>query len=80
MGKELRVVLDAMGGDNAPASTVEGAVLAVRQNPDVTVILCGQTEPVRAEMNFARSESCMRSWPVLWPLAGPNRPRLCVYA
>ena len=51
MGKELRVVLDAMGGDNAPASTVEGAVLAVRQNPDVTVILCGQTEPVRAEFS-----------------------------
>ena len=27
----MKIIIDAMGGDNAPRSTVEGAVLAVRE-------------------------------------------------
>ena len=50
MQDQLRVVLDAMGGDNAPAATVEGAVEAVRENGSVTVILTGQTGAIEDEL------------------------------
>ena len=41
-----KVVLDAMGGDNAPAEVVKGAVDAVSSRDDIKVILVGQ-EAVR---------------------------------
>ncbi|MDO8281179.1 MAG: phosphate acyltransferase PlsX [Thermodesulfovibrionia bacterium] len=37
----MRISLDAMGGDHAPATTVQGAVEAVRECKDLTVILVG---------------------------------------
>ncbi len=45
----LRIAVDAMGGDHAPANAVEGAVLAARELGD-TVVLVGQEPAVRAEM------------------------------
>ena len=43
-----RVVLDAMGGDLAPAATVEGAVDAARDGIAVTIV--GDEERLRAEL------------------------------
>lgn len=40
----MRVALDLMGGDNAPASVVDGAVLAADAAPDVDVVLVGPTD------------------------------------
>ncbi|MBE7075708.1 MAG: phosphate acyltransferase PlsX [Clostridiales bacterium] len=37
----MKVVVDAFGGDNAPLEVVEGAVLAIKQNKDLTVVLTG---------------------------------------
>ncbi len=37
----MKVVVDAFGGDNAPLEVVEGAILAVRKNKDLSVILTG---------------------------------------
>ncbi len=37
----MKVVIDAFGGDNAPLEIVEGAVLAVNECKDLTVVLCG---------------------------------------
>lgn len=37
----MKVVVDAFGGDNAPLEIVEGAVLAVDKNKDLTVVLTG---------------------------------------
>lgn len=45
----MRIALDAMGGDHAPASEVEGAVLAVREY-GVEVVLVGDDALVREEM------------------------------
>lgn len=48
----MRVALDAMGGDHAPGPIVAGAVQAVRENQDVTVVLVGdrsQIEPCLAQ-------------------------------
>lgn len=45
----MRVALDAMGGDHAPAAEVEGAALAVREY-GVEVILVGDETLVREEL------------------------------
>lgn len=46
----VRVVLDAMGGDYAPRVPVEGALWALREIPELHVILVGQEERIRAEL------------------------------
>jgi glycerol-3-phosphate acyltransferase PlsX len=48
----MRIVLDAMGGDDAPVSPVAGAVLAAREyaDRDLTIILVGKEDVVRAEL------------------------------
>lgn len=43
----MKVVVDAFGGDNAPLEVVEGACLALKQNKDLTVILCGDEKKIR---------------------------------
>jgi glycerol-3-phosphate acyltransferase PlsX len=48
--KPVRVALDAMGGDYAPAVVVEGGLEAARLY-DVEVILVGREEAVRAELD-----------------------------
>ncbi len=45
----LTIAVDAMGGDNAPKSEVEGAILATRDLP-VKVVLVGVEAIVRAEL------------------------------
>src|SRR5262249_6819555 len=37
----MRIALDAMGGDHAPGPIVAGAVQAVAENPDMSVVLVG---------------------------------------
>jgi glycerol-3-phosphate acyltransferase PlsX len=47
----MLIALDAMGGDHAPGPIVAGAVHAVAENPDVSVVLVGdraQVEPALA--------------------------------
>jgi len=37
----MRIAIDAMGGDNAPQAVVEGAMAAVKERPDVEIVLVG---------------------------------------
>ena len=46
----VRVALDALGGDHAPGAVVAGAVLAVRADPGLTVVLVGPPNLCRAEV------------------------------
>ena len=47
----IRVALDAMGGDNAPAVELEGAVQALKELPPTFVIqLVGKTDVIEAEL------------------------------
>ena len=41
MAEQVRVVVDAMGGDNAPVEPVKAAVEAVTERQDIKVILTG---------------------------------------
>lgn len=45
----MRIVLDAMGGDNAPGEVVKGAVLAAREY-GIEVVLVGREDVIRAEL------------------------------
>src|SRR5437870_6913519 len=55
MSERVRIALDAMGGDHAPHEIVKGAILAAFQYP-VEVILVGQEEKVRRELEAAGSQ------------------------
>jgi glycerol-3-phosphate acyltransferase PlsX len=46
----MRIALDAMGGDRAPAALVDGAVRALRAFDDVEIVLVGVPERVSAEL------------------------------
>ena len=47
----MKIALDAMGGDLAPASTVAGALQALKKYPDIELILVG--DQTRIEKEFA---------------------------
>ena len=50
MSETVRVVVDAMGGDNAPGESVKGAVEAVQAEKDIKVFLVGRQDAVNAEL------------------------------
>ena len=50
MAEQVRVVVDAMGGDNAPAEPVKAAVEAVTERQDIKVILTGKQEVIDKEL------------------------------
>ena len=50
MAELVKVVVDAMGGDNAPGEIVKGAVEAVNENQNIIVYLTGKEDVVRAEL------------------------------
>jgi glycerol-3-phosphate acyltransferase PlsX len=53
---EIRIVVDAMGGDFAPASVVRGSLDALRERPGAfTVILVGPRDRIGAELKAAGS-------------------------
>lgn len=51
MENKTVVVVDAMGGDNAPGEIVKGAVGAVNKSDRVQVILTGKEDVIRAELS-----------------------------
>ena len=42
----MRIVLDAMGGDNAPGIEIDGAIEAVKELKDITVVLVGKKDVI----------------------------------
>ncbi len=44
----IKVAVDAMGGDHAPAEIVKGCAMAVRSEPDVYIYAVGRTEEIEA--------------------------------
>lgn len=51
----MRIIVDAMGGDNAPRSTVEGAVLAAREF-GVELALVGREQEMKACLDAVQAE------------------------
>lgn len=50
MSKEIKIVVDAMGGDNAPAAPIQGAALAVQAKDNIRIVLVGQEKVIREEL------------------------------
>lgn len=46
----VKIFVDAMGGDNAPAATVAGAVQALKKDGELYVILAGKVQAIEAEL------------------------------
>lgn len=46
----IKILLDAMGGDNAPSVTVEGAVSALEADKEIYLVLTGRQSEVEAEL------------------------------
>ena len=51
MAEITNIALDAMGGDNAPAEIVKGAIDAVHKEPDMKVFLVGKQDIIEQELN-----------------------------
>ena len=51
MSEWIKVAVDAMGGDNAPAAPVAGAVEAVKETEKLKVLLVGKPEMLAAELS-----------------------------
>ncbi len=58
----MKVYLDAMGGDYAPAAVVEGALEALQKYPSLTLELAGPLQAVQAEVDrvFAGAPAAVR--------------------
>jgi len=46
---EYRVVVDAMGGDHAPAEIVKGVIRAMNEDNEIMIVLVGDQEKIKAE-------------------------------
>lgn len=46
----VHVVLDAMGGDNAPKEVVKGALLALADSDTIMITLCGRRSDIQKEL------------------------------
>jgi glycerol-3-phosphate acyltransferase PlsX len=46
----IRIVIDAMGGDNSPWALVEGAVLATKEHEDVFLYIVGPKNQIETEL------------------------------
>lgn len=53
----IKILVDAMGGDNAPAAPVQGAVDALNKNKNIYLILAGRQEDIVAELKKYKYDS-----------------------
>ena len=53
----IKILIDAMGGDNAPAAPVQGAVDALNKNKNIYLILAGRQEDIGAELKKYKYDS-----------------------
>ena len=47
----MKIILDAMGSDNAPDAQIAGSVQAVKEFDDIEIVLVGQSEIINAELD-----------------------------
>lgn len=52
----MKIILDAFGGDNAPNAIVNGAVLSVQEFKNIEIVLCGDEEKIKLELEKIKDE------------------------
>ena len=53
----VTVALDVLGGDNAPASNIDGALLALKKSKDIRILLFGPEGVIREELKKRGAEA-----------------------
>lgn len=46
----MKIIVDAMGGDNAPGEIIKGVAMALKEYSDVEIILTGKEEVIKEEL------------------------------
>ncbi len=67
----MRIALDAMGGDNAPAVTVEGAVETINAFDGIDIILVGDSREIEKELKgkrYHRQKIAIKHAPEIIPM------------
>lgn len=59
----MRIVVDAMGGDNAPGAQVQGTVLALRMRRDLEAIVVGNIEAIQRALKASDADVLRRLTP-----------------
>ncbi len=52
----IKVVLDAMGGDNSPKEVIKGAAKALKESSEVSIILAGPKEVIESEEAYGECD------------------------
>ncbi len=47
----MRIALDAMGADSAPVPEIEGAIAALKNNPEIEIVLVGKSDVIEKELD-----------------------------
>ena len=53
----MKIAVDAMGGDNAPAEIVRGAVNALAQADDISILFTGDEAQIRQCLSSLRYDA-----------------------
>ena len=51
LGWYMKIIVDAMGGDNAPEQIVIGAIEAIKADKDLSVVLVGKKNDIDAVLS-----------------------------
>ncbi|WP_105615898.1 phosphate acyltransferase PlsX [Vallitalea okinawensis] len=51
MNQNYRIAVDAMGGDNAPQAVIEGCIMAIKEMPQIEVVLIGDEVKINKELS-----------------------------
>ena len=70
----MKIIVDAMGGDNAPQAAVEGA-LEAHKTLGVDIILVGRAEEISAGRRYAAGEAHPRHSPCRYGTCHPHGQR-----
>jgi glycerol-3-phosphate acyltransferase PlsX len=71
----MRIAIDAMGGDNAPSTIVDGVALAVKRNPSIKPVLVGaevQLKPLIKRHTYLASAKIVNADDVVAPDEKPS--------
>ena len=47
----MKLIIDCFGGDKSPGANAEGAVLALKEHEDLSLVLTGDEEQIQAELD-----------------------------
>lgn len=51
-----KIAVEAMGGDNAPKEIVNGAIMAMKEDPDIEIVFVGDEKAIKEELKAAKYE------------------------